>query len=84
MHKGMHDWRKIFPLGIKAMFAILRQSMFDTQCSNATEIDCITPSLYMSRHSGAETKTICHSDRGRVIRAATRIRLILTNPQRAQ
>ena len=29
LYAQRHDWRKIFPLGIKAIFAILRQSLHD-------------------------------------------------------
>jgi len=29
LYAQRHDWHKIFPLGIKAIFPILRQSMYD-------------------------------------------------------
>jgi len=34
LYAQRHDWHKIFPLGIKAIFAILRQSMYDQNSAN--------------------------------------------------
>ena len=35
LYAQRHEWRKIFPLCTKAIFAILRQSMYDPEFANA-------------------------------------------------